>query len=111
MGNEEKISRRQAAKKTYSWELVTFEKQGKLWLEWRTDAPFRAQKDKIEVYKGKWPHNPDSEATAWTWAESNSPVGGWNSGIEFGSDWYCARIAQKAPDGPYVYMEQIITKG
>ncbi len=98
----------QSTKATFSWYLTAFQREGNLWLEWSTDAPFRAQKDKIEVYSGGWPSNPDSDSRKWTWADpDNSP---WNSGLPWGSDWYCARIAQSAPDGPYVYVQQIITK-
>jgi hypothetical protein len=54
--------------------LSAFEKQGNLWLQWSTNAPFRAQQDKIEVYANGWPSNPDSNAKAWTWADTkNSP--------------------------------------
>lgn len=98
----------QSATKTYSWTLTAFQKQGNLWLEWKTDAPFRAQQDKIEVYAGKWPSNPDSNSKSWTWADmGNSP---WDSGLDWGSDWYCARIAQAPKNGPYVYVEKIITE-
>ncbi|QHI38326.1 hypothetical protein IMCC3317_37170 [Kordia antarctica] len=104
----EKATQHQTATKSYEWKLTTFERQGNLFVEWSTNAPFRAQKDKIEVYEKGWPSNPDSNSKAWTWADAkNSP---WNTGLTYGADWYCARIAQSAPDGPYVYVEQIITK-
>lgn len=109
MAANEKATSHQTVTKTFNWTITTFERRGKLWIEWSTDAPFRAQKDKIEVYEKGWPSNPDSNAKAWTWADTkNSP---WNSGLDYGADWYCARIAQSAPDGPYVYVEQIITQG
>lgn len=105
---EEVAAAMQTVTKKFEWTLSAFEKQGNLWLQWSTNAPFRAQQDKIEVYANGWPSNPDSNAKAWTWADAkNSP---WDSGLRWGSDWYCARIAQSAPNGPYVYVEQIITK-
>jgi hypothetical protein len=107
----EKATAHQTDSKTYTWKLTTFEKQGNLFLEWSTDAPFRAQQDRIVVFENGFPRDAGASSRAWTWANSNSPKGGWNSGLNYGDDWYCARIAQAAPNGPYVYMEQIVTKG
>jgi hypothetical protein len=108
MAINDDLANEQTVTKAFEWKFTTFERQGNLWVEWSTNAPFRAQKDKIEVYEKGWPHNPDSNAKAWTWADPNKSP--WNSGLTYGEGWYCARIAQSAPDGPYVYVEQIITK-
>ncbi|WP_046758114.1 hypothetical protein [Kordia jejudonensis] len=105
----EEATRKQTAKKTYSWELVTYEKQGKLFVEWRTNAPFRAQKDRIVVFEKGFPRDAGGHSKAWTWADANKSP--WNTDLPFGAEWYVARIAEAAPDGPYVYVEQIITKG
>lgn len=105
----EKATRHETAEKTYSWKLTTFEKQGNLWLEWTTNAPFRAQQDLIKVYKNGFPRDPNASSAAWNYADKDKTP--WDTGLRYGADWYCARIAQAAPNGPYVYMEQIITKG
>lgn len=93
---------------TYKWSLSAFQRQGNLWLAWNTDAPFRAQQGQIHVYKGQsFPQNPTDNSAAWNWDTSNSP---WDTGLRYGSDWYCAYIAQSPPNGPYVYMIQLTTK-
>ncbi|MEM6719760.1 MAG: hypothetical protein AAF611_10615 [Bacteroidota bacterium] len=98
----------QTAKKSYEWSMETYERQGNLFIEWSTNAPFRAQQDRIVVFENGFPRNAGDSSRAWTWADSkNSP---WNSGLTYGANWYCARIAQAEPNGPYVYVEQIITK-
>ena len=99
----------QSVTNSYDWTLSAYEHQGNLWLKWSTTAPFRAQQDKIQVYENGWPSNPDSNAKAWTWANlDNSP---WDSGLLWGSGWYCARIAEAPANGPYVYVETIVTEG
>ncbi len=107
----EKVTQQQTDKKSYEWTLTTFEKQGNLWLEWSTNAPFRAQQDRIVVFADGFPADAGGSSKAWTWANSNSPSGGWDSGLTYGADWYCARIAEAAPNGPYQYVEKITTKG
>ena len=64
----EKATRHETAEKTYSWKLTTFEKQGNLWLEWTTNAPFRAQQDLIKVYKNGFPRDPNASSAAWNYA-------------------------------------------
>jgi hypothetical protein len=49
----EKVTNHQTDEKTYSWKLTTFKHRNNLWVKWVTNAPFRAQKDKIQVYDGK----------------------------------------------------------
>ncbi|MDE5421752.1 hypothetical protein L3073_05995 [Ancylomarina sp. DW003] len=92
--------------RTFSWTLTAYENRGNLWLKWETTAPFRAQQDKIEVYEKGWPSNPDSNSKAWTWADSKKSP--WDTGLRWGSNWHCARIAQSAPNGPYVFVEKFI---
>ena len=105
----EKATQHQTDEKSYTWKLTTYEKQGNLFIEWSTDAPFRAQQDRIVVFKNGFPTDAGGSSEKWEWADaSNSP---WDTGLTHGDDWYCARIAQAAPNGPYVYMEQIVTKG
>ena len=101
-------SNSQTDSRTFTWHLKAYEKQGNLWLEWSTNAPFRAQQDKIEVYSNGWPSNPDSNSKAWTWADKDKSP--WDTGLRWGSGWYCARIAQAPKNGPYVFVEQIITQ-
>jgi hypothetical protein len=102
------ITNKRAVSNEYTWTLSSFEKQGKLWLEWSTDAPFRAQQDQIHVYADGFPDKLDIPEKAWTWADQqHSP---WNTGLTAGSDWYCARIAQAAPNGPYVIVNKLITE-
>ncbi len=95
---------------TYSWTLNAFQQHGTLWLQWGTGAPFRAQQGQITVYNGTFfPSNPQSDVKSWNWDNyTNSP---WNTGLPWGSDWYCAYIAQASPNGPYVYNVQLITTG
>ena len=93
----------------YSWTLTAFQNQGNLWLRWNSNAPFRAQQSKIEVYSDGWPSNPDSNAKAWTWGTNNN--GEWDSGLRWGSGWYCALIAQVgALNKEYVYVIRFVTE-
>ena len=98
------------ATSTYTWSLIAYEQHGTLWLQWSTDAPFRAQQGQISVYESTaWPANPQDTRKAWTWDDlSNTP---WNTGLAWGNNWYCAYIAQASPNGPYKYNVQLITTG
>jgi len=94
---------------TFTWTLTAFQQQGNLWLKWSTDAPFRAQQGQIHVYdRTEFPSNPQDHTKEWTWDDSNSP---WNTNLPWGTDWYCAYIAQASPNGPYKYLVQLITTG
>lgn len=95
---------------TFTWELTAYEHQGNLWLKWNTNAPFRAQQGQISVYSSSsWPSNPQDNRKAWTWDDGkNTP---WDTGQRWGSDWFCAYIAQASPNGPYKYLIQLITQG
>jgi len=105
----EKSTKHQTAEKSYTWVLTTFERQGNLWLNWQTNAPFRAQQDRIVVFKNGFPRDAGGNSEKWKYADAkNSP---WDTGLNYGADWYCARIAQAAPNGAYQYVEQIVTKG
>lgn len=103
------MTNKQTVQASYEWTLIAYESEGNLWLEWSTDAPFRAQQDQIHVYSGGWPKGDLSiPGAAWIWADQkNSP---WNTGLIAGSDWYCARIAESAPNGPRVYVNKLVTK-
>jgi hypothetical protein len=95
---------------TYTWTLTAYEQQGMLWLQWSTNAPFRAQQGQISIYNGtSWPTNPQDDRKAWTW--DNIPNTPWNTGQIWGQDWHCAYIAQASPNGPYEYNVQLITTG
>src|SRR2546429_525173 len=98
------------AQATYNWTLTAYQERGNLYLQWSTTAPFRAQQGQISVYKGSsWPSNPQDDREAWTWDDfKNTP---WNTGLRWGSDWYCAYIAEASPNGPYVYNVRLITTG
>ncbi|HEX5727604.1 MAG TPA: hypothetical protein VFX98_19180 [Longimicrobiaceae bacterium] len=98
------------ASRSFTWNLTAFQRQGNLWLQWSTDAPFRAQQGQIHIYSGtSFPSNPQDDTKAWTWDNyNNSP---WDSGQRWGSDWYCAYIAEKSPNGPYAYVIQLVTQG
>lgn len=98
------------ASATYTWTLEAFEQQGKLWLKWSTTAPFRAQQGQIHVYKGSsFPSDPTKDTEKWSWDNENKPS--WNTGLNWGTDWHCAYIAEASPNGPYVYMIKLITTG
>jgi hypothetical protein len=97
------------AEATFTWQLEAFEQQGNLWLKWSTNAPFRAQQGQIHVYDNeRFPSNPQDETKKWTWDNhDNTP---WDTGLEWGSGWYCAYIAEAAPNGPYKYLIQLVTQ-
>jgi hypothetical protein len=95
----------------YNWTLVAQQIQGHLWLSWKTNAPFRAQQGQISVYnKQSFPVNPQDDRKAWSWDDQNGAGSGWDTGLPYGSDWYCAWIAQKPSNGPYVYGVKLVTK-
>jgi hypothetical protein len=95
---------------SYSWTLTAKQQHGNLWLQWSTDAPFRAQQGQISVYSGTaFPSNPQDDRKAWSWDDANKSP--WDTGLPWGSDWYCAWIAQASPNGPYKYVVTLITTG
>lgn len=97
------------AQNTYEWTLEPFQQQGNLWLRRSTNAPFRAQQGQISVYNGtSFPSNPEADRRAWQWDDVNQPDP-WNTGLPWGTNWYCAWIAEKSPNGPYTYVVQVIT--
>jgi hypothetical protein len=98
------------SKNCYCWTLTAMQKHGHLWLKWSTDAPFRAQQGQIHVYNGtSWPSNPKDDTKAWSWDNEHKPE--WDTGLPWGSDWYCAWIAEASPNGPYVYVTRLVTTG
>lgn len=95
---------------TYTWSLSAYQKHGNLWIKWSTNAPFRAQQGQISLYKtSSWPSNPQDNRQAWSWDDQNNHD--WDTGQPWGSDWYCAWIAQRSPNGPYAYAVQLVTTG
>jgi hypothetical protein len=97
------------AQATYTWKLTAFERQGNLWVEFDSDAQFRAQQGQVSVYNNPFPPNPQDDRAAWTW--DNPGVSPWNTNLHWGSDWYCAWIAQAPPNEGYVYAVQLVTTG
>ena len=98
------------AAETYTWTIEAFERQGNLWIEFDTNALFRAQQGQISVYNDPaFPPNPQDNRNIWSW--DNPGVSPWNTGLKWGSDWYCAWIAQAPPNEGYVYVVQLITTG
>jgi len=98
------------ASASFTWTLTAYQQQGRLWLKWSTTAPFRAQQGQISVYKStSFPSKPQDNRQAWKWDDfGNTP---WDTGLTWGSDWYCAYIAEKSPNGPYTYVTQLVTQG
>jgi hypothetical protein len=92
---------------TFTWQLTAFEYHGNLWLKWNTTAPFRAQQGQIHIYSGDFPSNPTDNTVAWQW--DNDSNNGWDTGQRWGIGWSCAWIAQASPNGPYVYVDQVVT--
>lgn len=94
---------------TFTWEMSALESHGNLYLEWRSDAPFDPEKGQITVYKNQeFPHDPRDEVKASISDTSHKDP--WDTGLPWGSDWYCAHIA-KGPSGDFVYINQLITTG
>ncbi|MFA8434298.1 MAG: hypothetical protein ACEPOZ_07255 [Marinifilaceae bacterium] len=92
----------------FQWNLEAYEKQGNLWLRWNTDAPFRAQQGQIHVYSTDYfPSEPTDKTERWSWDNENNYD--WDTGLRWGTDWHCAYIAQRSPNGPYAYLIQLIT--
>ncbi|XUM22428.1 hypothetical protein ACRAVF_02250 [Bradyrhizobium oligotrophicum S58] len=101
----------QTASATFQWSLTSYEEQGNLWLKWSTNAPFRAQQGQISVYSGSsFPSDPKKDRKAWSWDNEHGGGSGWDTGLRYGSDWYCAWIAEKSPNGPYAYAVTLVTK-
>ncbi|MFY9826922.1 MAG: hypothetical protein WAM82_36550 [Thermoanaerobaculia bacterium] len=89
---------------TYTWTVELFERQGKCWLGWSTNAPFRAQQGQIRFYADSFPSNPEERIVAWTWDDDVTWPNPFNTGKPWGSGWCAAWVAQKKPNGPYVYF-------
>jgi hypothetical protein len=105
------VTNSQSVPMSYTWTLTAYQEQGYLWLKWETSSPFRAQKGQIAVYKDKtFPSDPQHDRKEWSWDNEHGAGSGWNTGLPYGSDWHCAWIAQRSPDGPYTYAVKLITK-
>jgi hypothetical protein len=106
------IANEQEASASYTWTLITYQEQGNLCLKWHTTSPFRAQQGKIAVYNGQsFPADASKDIKKSSWDNENGGGSGWNTGLTYGSDWYCAWIAEKSPNGPYTYVVKLVTKG
>jgi hypothetical protein len=90
--------------RTFNWTVKLFERQGRCWLAWSTDAPFRAQQGRVCLYANSFPSDP-TNAVSWTWDDVGQP-NPFNTGQLWGSGWCAAYIAQASPNGPYVYFLQ-----
>ena len=92
----------------FNWSLEAYEEHGNLHLKWNTTAPFRAQQGWVCVYsKEEFPVNPNDNKKKWSWDNENKPA--WDTGLPWGTGWYCAYIAEASPNGPYVYFMKLIT--
>lgn len=89
---------------TFQWNVKLFEQRGLCWLQWSTNAPFRAQQGRVCLYPGRFPSDP-TQATAWTWDDINQP-NPFNTNQPWGAGWCAAYIAAASPNGPYVYFVQ-----
>ena len=100
-----------SATEQYQWTIAAYEERGNLWLKWETNSPFRAQQGQLHVYNNSsFPNNPQDDTKAWFW-DTNSPTNTWDTGLPWGTGWYCAWIAEKPANGPYTYVVQTITDG
>jgi len=105
--NMEAATTVKASSATYTWTLEAKQQQGYLWLSWSTNAPFRAQQGQISVYQsGAFPANPQDNRKEWRWDNETQP---WNTGLPWGTGWYCAWIAERSPNGPYTYVVRLVT--
>jgi hypothetical protein len=94
---------------SYTWYLNAYQLHGNLWLSWSTTAPFRAQQGQLMVYTGQFfPTNPQDNVKTWTWDSDGGSQ--WDTGLSWGSGWYCAWNAQKSPNGPYAYVVKLVTE-
>ena len=76
----------------------------------RTNAPFRAQQGQIHVYSKQNSLEPAGRHKKWTWDFSDISNSPWDTGLPYGSKLVLAPyIAQGPPNGPYVYLIQLIT--
>src|ERR1700760_3531830 len=89
------VAKDQSNSVPYTWTLESKELQGNLWLYWKTTGYFRAQRGKICVYKTQgWPLDPEKDRKEWSWDNENGGGSGWDTGLTYGADWYCAWTAE-----------------
>ena len=96
------------ADETYTWTLTASQKHGNLYLKWHTTAPFRAHDGTIVVYSGD--EFPTDTTTQWKWNSGDNTATECNTGLTWGSDWYCAWIGRDVKN-TYKYVVQLITTG
>jgi len=97
------------AKAIYTWGLRASQHHGNLYLEWSSNAPFRPEDGLITVYKNaEFPADPRDEVKKSI--SDTSTQEPWDTGLPWGSDWYCAYIAKNLK-GDYAYNIQLITMG
>jgi hypothetical protein len=97
-------------KQTYWWELTASQKEGKLVLTWEDSAEFRAQQDKIVVYKyNSFPTDPNSEIEKEHWADhEKGKKKSWETGHPYLPPMYVAWIAETYPHGPYKHVVKLV---
>ena len=94
---------------TFEWTVKLYEQQGKAFLSWGTNSPFRAQQGRVCLYAGSFPSDP-TQAVAWTWDDIRA-TNPFNTGQTWGSGWCAAYIAQANPNDPYVYFAKTPVTG
>jgi hypothetical protein len=100
---------REEVKGSWEWTLEAYQERGYLFFRWGQNAPFRAQQGQIRVYENSFPANPNDRIRAWQWDDQTQP---WNTGLPWGSGWYCARVASvgNPNDNNYRYFLKLVTK-
>jgi hypothetical protein len=89
------------AQASFQWSLKLYEHQGRCFLAWNTNSPFRAQQGQVVLYSNGFPQNPSEGIIAWTWDSNPMPF---DTGHIWGSGWCAAYVALASPNGPYVYF-------
>jgi hypothetical protein len=85
---------------SYEWSLKLYEHQGRCFVAWSSNSPFRAQQGQIALYSNSFPSTPTDRIVASVWDNDPNP---WDTGKIWGSGWCAAHLAQASPNGPYVY--------
>lgn len=100
----------QTVKASFEWTLEAYQNRGNLFFRWSQNSPFRAQQGQIRVYENSFPGNPNDRVVAWQWDDFNAQP--WDSGLRWGSNWFCARVASvgNPNDNNYRYFLQLVTK-
>lgn len=84
----------QTAKKSYEWTLTASNVRGTLHLSWSDSTPFIAQGDLIVVYDGGFPKDDPLDGVKVS-IQALPGEKTWDTGLPYGPNWHCARIADK----------------